>query len=77
MIKTLVSLIVQLTGICRDNEIDLHRQVHCLDMKSNEWHIAALQVYENLFRQEAQKRYEMGELKFDREGGIIEAKKKK
>ena len=46
-------------------------------MKSNEWHIAAVQVYENLFRQEAQKRYEMGELKFDREGGIIEAKKKK
>ena len=45
--------------------------MHAFDLKSNEWHIAALQVYESLYRQEANLRHERGEIKFDHEGEVI------
>lgn len=41
-------------------------------MKSNEWHIAIMQIYENLFRDEAPARYNRGEIRFDEEGNYIE-----
>ena len=70
-IKVLVSLVLQLAGVCEDQEVELSRTVHAFDLKSNEWHIAALQVYESLFRQEANLRNERGEIKFDQEGRVI------
>ena len=76
LVKTLVSLVIQLTNVCQDHEIDIHRLVHCFDMKSNQWHIAVLQIYENMFEQEAQLRYERGQLRFDKEGNLANSKKK-
>ena len=31
-------------------------------MKNNEWHIAIMQIYENLFREDAEERNRKGEL---------------
>jgi len=41
-IKVLVSMITQLMGICEEEELDLSKEVHALDMKNNEWHIAVM-----------------------------------
>ena len=41
-IKMLISLVMQLTTICEEEDIELTREVHCFDLKSNEWHIAAM-----------------------------------
>ena len=40
-------------------------------MKSNEWHIAIMQIYENLFRDEVPARRKRGEIRFDDDGGYI------
>ena len=77
LVDMLVSLVVKLTKICQDHEVDLHRLLHCFDMRSNEWHIAMFQVYKTLFDQESQKRFEKGELKFDKAGNLIERKSKR
>lgn len=62
---------IQVFEVCEAEDIELGRKIHCLDLKSNEWHIAALQIYENLFRMEARESDERGELKFDAEGNLI------
>ena len=41
-------------------------------MKNNEWHIAAMQIYESLFREDSQSKNARGELKFDPRGNLIE-----
>ena len=46
-------------------------------MKSNEWHIAIMQIYKNLFVRDAQARDELGELVFNSDGILIEETKKK
>ena len=46
-------------------------------MKNNEWHIAILQIYENLFKDDAQARDERGEIEFDRAGNYLEPKKER
>ena len=52
-IKLLVTMVIQLASICEEEEVELSKDVHALDMKNNEWHIAIMQIYENLFREEA------------------------
>ena len=49
-IKVLVSMVIQLASICEEEDVDLASDVHAFDLKSNEWHIAIMQIYENLFR---------------------------
>jgi len=46
-------MITQLMGICEEEELDLSKEVHSLDLKNNEWHIAVMQIYENLFKEDA------------------------
>lgn len=75
LVKTLVNMILQLTSICETNDVDLHKNVHCFDLRSNEWHIAACQIYESLYRQDSQQRYDRGELRFDKKGKVIDPKK--
>ena len=43
----------------------------CVDLKSNEWHIAIMQIYENLFVRDANARNEMGELVFNSDGTLM------
>ena len=50
--------------------------MHAFDLKSNEWHIAALQIYENLFRSEVEDKNKRGELKFSKDGEHIPNTKK-
>ena len=76
-LKCLVSLLLQMFQVCEDEEVELSRKVHCFDLKSNEWHIAALQIYENLFRMETLEKNERGEIQFDDEGNVIEASESK
>lgn len=75
--KCLVSLLLQMFQVCEDEEVELSRKIHCFDLKSNEWHIAAVQIYENLFRMETMEKNERGEIKFDNEGNVIEAHESK
>ena len=71
MIKLLASLVIQLAQICERKDIELGKKIHAFDLKSNEWHIAFMQIYETLFRQEAEIRNERGEIKFDWQGNLI------
>ena len=71
-IKLLVSLIIQLVTICEEEDIDLSKEVHPFDMKNNEWHIAAMQIYENLLQEDCRIKNERGELRFDEQGHLIE-----
>ena len=73
--KILTQIIMQLIGICEDEDVQLSRKVHCLDLKQNEWHIAIMQIYENLYREDLDNRNNRGELKFDKEGNIVEPPK--
>ena len=50
----------------------LSKKLHCFDLRSNEWHIALLQIYETLFKMEVDRRNERGQVKFDWEGNLIE-----
>jgi len=72
-IKFLVSMILQLTTICEEEDIELNKEVHAFDLKNNEWHIAAMQIYENLFREDTQMRNNRGELHFDDSGSLLES----
>ena len=63
-------MIIQLAQVCEQNDFELGNKVHAFDLKSNEWHIAGLQIYESLFRFDAIKRHKEGDLKFDWEGNI-------
>lgn len=65
-------MVIQLASICEEEEVDLQTEVHALEMKSNEWHIAIMQIYENLFREEAPGRQIRGEIRFDEEGNYLE-----
>ena len=58
-------MILQLSTICEEEDIDLSKEVHAYDMKNNEWHIAAMQIYENLFREDLEAKNVRGELIFD------------
>ena len=62
-------------SICEEEDVQLSKKVHCLDLKQNEWHIAIMQIYENLYREDLDNRNNRGELKFDSDGNIIEAPK--
>ena len=76
-IKVLVNIILQLGTICEKQEIELSKQVHCLDLKSNEWHIALFQIYENLFNKDIQDKDEKGQIKFNDDGTLIPEKPNK
>ena len=41
-INVLVKIILQLGAVCEKQEVELSKSMHCLDMKSNEWHIAVM-----------------------------------
>ena len=41
-IKVLVSMLTQLLTICEEEDLELSKEVHALDLKNNEWHIAIL-----------------------------------
>ena len=58
--------------ICEEEDIELHKDIHALDLKNNEWHIASMQIYENLFRDDANLKNQQGKLKFDLDGNLIE-----
>ena len=45
--------------------------MHAFDLKSNEWHIAAVQIYENMFREEASHDFAKGFISFDEDGVLI------
>ena len=63
-------------GICEEEELELSKEVHSLDLKNNEWHIAIMQIYENLFKEDAEARNARREIEFDNEGNYIEPEKK-
>ena len=48
-IRMLVNMFIQLATICEEEDLELTKEVHCFDLKNNEWHIAVMQIYENLF----------------------------
>ena len=70
MTKFLISLILQLAQLCEQKDLKLSKKIHCFDLRSNEWHIAFLQIYETLFKQETQIRNEKGDIKFDWHGNV-------
>ena len=76
-IKVLVSMLTQLLNICEEEDLDLSKEVHALDLKNNEWHIAIMQIYENLFKDDVRGREERGELEFDNEGNYLEPTKER
>ena len=57
--------------MCEKHDIELGRKVHAFDLKSNEWHIAAVQIYENLFRDETSKNFAKGLITMDDEGNFL------
>ena len=71
-ISLLVNMVVQLATICEEEDVDLENDVHAFDLKNNEWHIAVMQIYESLFRDEAPGRADRGEIRFDEHGNYIE-----
>ena len=68
-------MVIQLASICEEEEIELSKDIHALDMKNNEWHIAIMQIYENLFRDEAPGRWKRKEIRFDEDGNYLEPSK--
>ena len=68
-------MFIQLATICEEEDLELTKEVHCFDLKSNEWHIAIMQIYENLFKDDAHDKNERGELRFDEEGNVLENEK--
>ena len=71
-ISLLVNMIIQLSTICEEEDVDLERDVHAFDLKNNEWHIAIMQIYESLFREDAAGRRDRGEIRFDELGHYIQ-----
>ena len=47
LIQMLISLVQQLATVCEEKQIDISA-ISAFDMRSNEWAIACVQVYENL-----------------------------
>ena len=73
IIKVLVSMIIKFANVCEDEDIALSKKVHCFDMKSNEWHIAVMQIYQGLFKEDSDQKWQRNEYIFDNEGNIVEA----
>ena len=71
-LKLFTTLFIQLVKVCEEEEVFLAKKMHCFDLHENEWHIAIMQIYENLYREDLDDRNNRGELNFDREGNVIE-----
>ena len=39
--------------VSEQDGVNLSKSIHAFDLKSNEWHIAVLQIYENLLVSES------------------------
>ena len=73
IIKVLVSMIIKFANVCEEEDIPLAKKVHCFDMKSNEWHIAVMQIYQGLFKEDSDQKWQRNEFIFDNEGKIVDA----
>ena len=38
--------------ICEEEDVNIGKKIHAFNLKSNDWHIAMLEVYEKLYRSE-------------------------